>query len=125
MNTALWVAQIILALMFLMAGLAKLLQPYEKVKEKMTFAEDFSPTIVKLIGLVEVLGAIGVVLPAVTHILPWLTPLAAAGLILTMLGAIATNLRLQSGFSHVATNLVLLALALFVVYGRFVALPLS
>ena len=60
MNTALWVAQILLALLFLMAGLAKLLQPYEKLKEKMTFANGLSPSVVKGIGLLEVLGAIGV-----------------------------------------------------------------
>jgi VIT1/CCC1 family predicted Fe2+/Mn2+ transporter len=59
----------------------------------------------------------------VTNILPWLTPLAAAGLVLTILGAMATHLR-RSEFPNIIPNLVLLALALVVIYGRFVAVPL-
>ncbi|MEP7292334.1 MAG: DoxX family protein [Chloroflexota bacterium] len=64
-------------------------------------------------------------LPALAGILPLLTPLAAAGLVLTMLSAIALHLRRKDAFWHLAINLVLLALAAFVVYGRLVAVPLS
>jgi hypothetical protein len=76
-----------------------------------------------LIGLLEVLGATGLILPAVTGILPGLTPLAALGLALTMIGAMLTHLR-RKELPMIAVNFVLLALAAFVVYGRYVALPL-
>jgi uncharacterized membrane protein YphA (DoxX/SURF4 family) len=123
MNTVIWIAQILLALAFLMAGSAKLFLPREKLAERMGFVNDFSPNIVKLIGLVEVLGAIGVVLPALTNILPILTPLAALGLALTMIGALATHFR-RNEIPKMPINIVLMLLAAFVVYGRFVAVPL-
>src|SRR5579859_5106043 len=87
MNTAVWIVQILLALAFLMAGATKLTQPVEKLAERMAWVNDFSPSIVRAIGAVEVLGALGLILPAWTGILPWLTPLAAAGLVLDMIGA--------------------------------------
>src|SRR5215813_9877823 len=93
MNVAVWIVQVLLALAFLAAGLVKLTQPKEKLAAQMGWVNDFSPTIVKAIGLIEVLGAVGLVLPALTHILPILTPLAAGGLVLDMVGAAATHLR--------------------------------
>jgi len=89
----------------------------------MGYVKDFSPNTIRAIGAVEVLGAIGVVLPMLTGILPWLTPLAAAGLALTMVGAMATHFR-RKEYPMILINLVLLALAAFVIYGRFVAFPL-
>jgi uncharacterized membrane protein YphA (DoxX/SURF4 family) len=77
MNTALWIVQILLALMFFMVGLMKITQPKEKAAERAPYVEDFSQGQLRLIGILEVLGAIGLVLPAATGILPWLTPLAA------------------------------------------------
>ena len=123
MNTAIWIVQILLALAFLMAGLMKLTQPYERAAQRMAWVNDFSPTSIRVIGAVEVLGAIGVILPAWTGILPWLTPLAATGLGIVMLGAMATHLRRHEQ-PQMISNVVLLALAAFVVYGRFVAVPL-
>jgi uncharacterized membrane protein YphA (DoxX/SURF4 family) len=120
MNTATWIVQILLALAFLAAGVMKLTQPKEKLAERMGWVEDFSPAIVKVIGGVEILGAIGLVLPALTNVLPILTPLAAAGLVLNMLGAAATHLH-RHEYPMIVGNLVLLALAAFIVYGRFVA----
>ena len=72
----------------------------------------------------EILGAIGLILPAVTGILPWLTPVAATGLALTMVGAMITHGR-RGEYSGIGVNLVLSVLALFVVYGRFVIVPIS
>jgi uncharacterized membrane protein YphA (DoxX/SURF4 family) len=69
----LWVAQVLLAVAFLGAGATKLSQPKEKLAKNMAWVEDFSQPAVRLIGAVEVLGAIGVVVPALTGILPWLT----------------------------------------------------
>jgi uncharacterized membrane protein YphA (DoxX/SURF4 family) len=118
----LWVAQVLLAVAFLGAGATKLSQPKEKLAKNMAWVEDFSQPAVRLIGAVEVLGAIGVVLPALTGILSWMTPLAALGLAATMVGAILTHLRLGER-SAVVPPVVLLVLAAFVVYGRFFVLP--
>jgi uncharacterized membrane protein YphA (DoxX/SURF4 family) len=123
MNIILWIAQALLALVFLSAGAAKLTMPYEKQAERMGYVRDFSPGVIRAIGALEVLGALGVVLPALTGILPWLTPTAGVGLGLVMLGAIATHLR-RKEHSLIVVNLVLLGLAAFVAYGRFVAVPL-
>ncbi|HMN11319.1 MAG TPA: DoxX family protein [Bellilinea sp.] len=123
MNTAIWVVQILLALMFAFSGLSKLTQPYERLAQQMGYVNDFSPNTIRAIGALEILGALGVVLPALTDILVWLTPTAAVGLALVMLGAMATHFR-RKEYPMMLINLVLLALAVFVAYGRFVAEPL-
>jgi uncharacterized membrane protein YphA (DoxX/SURF4 family) len=76
-----------------------------------------------MIGILEVLGSVGLILPALTKILPILTPLAAVGLTLTMVGAAITHFR-RSEYPNIIMNLVLMAMALFVAYGRLVLLPL-
>ncbi len=122
-NIALWIVQILLALAFVMAGSLKATQPIEKLATNMGFVKDFAPWTVRVIGVLEILGAIGLILPAVTGIWPWLTPVAAIGLVLTMVGAMITHGR-RGEFPNMGTNVVLLLLALFVVYGRFVVAPL-
>ena len=122
MGIALWVVQVLLAAAFVVSGATKLSQPKEKLAQNMGWVEDFSQPAVRLIGAVEVLGAIGVVLPALTGILSWLTPLAALGLALTMVGAALTHLR-RKEYGNIAVNAVLLVLAAFVAYGRFFVLP--
>jgi uncharacterized membrane protein YphA (DoxX/SURF4 family) len=117
-NIALWIAQILLAAAFLGAGLMKLTQPKDKIAQSMAWAGDFSPTVIKLIGLVEVLGALGLVLPAVTDIAPVLVPAAALGLAIVMVGAIVTHAR-RGEKQMIGANVVLLLLALFVAWGRF------
>ena len=76
----------------------------------------------RIIGAVEVLGAIGIVLPALTEIVPSLTPLAALGLVLTMIGAALTHLR-RAEYGPIAVSAVVLILAAFVAYGRFFVVP--
>ena len=120
MNIALWIVQALLAVAFGMAGIMKLTQPKEKLAAQMGWVEDFAPTTVKGISLLEVVGAIGLILPRLTGIFPWLTAVAAVGLVLTMLGAIVTHFRRHENPMIVA-NVVLLALAAFVAYGRFAA----
>jgi uncharacterized membrane protein YphA (DoxX/SURF4 family) len=122
MNIVLWVVQILLALAFVMAGVMKSTQPTEKLATNMGWVNDVGPRSVRLIGILEILGAIGLILPAVTGIWSWLTPVAAIGLVLTMVGAMITHGR-RGEFSGIGVNLVLLALALFVVVGRFVIVP--
>ncbi|HWZ17186.1 MAG TPA: DoxX family protein [Ktedonobacteraceae bacterium] len=124
MNIALWVVQILLALAFGMAGIMKVTQPIDKLEARMGWVKSVGPRGVRLIGSLEILGAIGLILPAVTGILPWLTPVAAACLALTMLGAMITHGR-RSEYSQIGINLVLLVLTLFVAYGRFVIIPIS
>lgn len=124
MNIVLWVLQILLALAFAMAGIMKVSQPVDRLEARMGWVKDVGPGGVRLIGTLEILGAIGLILPAVTGILPWLTPLAAIGLVLTMIGAMITHGR-RSEYSQIGMNVVLLLLALFVAYGRFVIVPIS
>jgi len=124
MNIALWIVQILLALAFLLAGSMKVSQPIDKLKKNMNWTAHTTPGIVRLVGTLEILGGLGLILPAVTHTLPWLTPVAAVGLVLTMIGAAIVHVRLKE-FSGLAAPIVLLLLALFIVYGRFLLVPLS
>ena len=118
MSIALWTIQSLLALFFAMAGSMKATQPMEKLAPRMGWVEDFAPRTVRLIGMLEVLGAFGIVLPALTGTLPWLTPLAAVGLVLTMAGAMLTHIR-RGEYPLTGRPAVLLAFAAFVAIGRF------
>jgi uncharacterized membrane protein YphA (DoxX/SURF4 family) len=119
MNLALWIVAIVLAVVFTGSGLLKELVPKDKlVTAGQGWAQDYSQTNIRLIGLAEILGAIGLVLPAVLHIAPILVPLAAVGLVLVMGGAAAVHARRNEPM-NVAVNLVLIALAIFVAWGRF------
>lgn len=123
MNIVLWIVQGLLAAMFLMAGFMKLSQPKDQLKEKIgDWVDGFSDSSIKAIGLLEILGAIGLILPMVTGIAPILTPLAAAGLILTMIGAIIVHVN-RKEMKALPMNFILLALAAFVVVGRFMIIP--
>jgi uncharacterized membrane protein YphA (DoxX/SURF4 family) len=119
-NIALWVVAGLLALVFLGAGFAKLTQPKEKLQANpnMAWTEDFSPGMIRTIGALEVLGGLGLILPELTGIAPALTPLAAVGLALVMLGAAVTHTR-RKETQAIAVNVVLGALAAFVAVGRF------
>jgi uncharacterized membrane protein YphA (DoxX/SURF4 family) len=117
MNIALWIVQGLLAVAFLMAGGMKLSQPKEKLRERMGWVEDFAPNTIRLIGLLEVLGAIGLILPLALGILPVLTGIAAIGLVLTMIGAAITHLR-RGETQMIMPPMVLGALAAFVAVGR-------
>ncbi|MFE9693590.1 DoxX family protein [Micromonospora sp. NPDC005806] len=118
MNILLWALQIILALIFLGAGLTKVTQPKEKLRERMAWVEPVPPARVKALGAAEVLGALGLILPAVTGIAPVLTPLAAAGLVIVALGAVVVHARARETQMVVVTAVLLLA-ALVVAWGRF------
>lgn len=127
MNIVLWILQGLLALMFLMAGLMKATQSKDKLKEsggeRMAWVDSMSAGAVRGIGILEFLIALGLILPMLTGILPWLTPLAAIGLVCTMVGAAALHVQRGDGAQAIMTNVVLLLLAAFVAYGRFVLLP--
>ncbi|HWS50633.1 MAG TPA: DoxX family protein [Microbacterium sp.] len=93
MLIAFWIVAGLAALVFLAAGLMKLAQPKEKLQTNMGWVEDFSGTSVKLIGLAEVLGAVGLILPMATGILPILSPIAGVALAVLMIGAAITHIR--------------------------------
>jgi len=123
MNTALWIAQILLALLFATAGLLKLRQPREKLVASMGWVEDFSGGFVKFVGGVELLGALGLILPAVTDIAPILVPIAATGLAVAQVGAAIVHVRRKEP-RFIIGNLVLIAIAVFIAWGRFGDYPL-
>ncbi|MCP2323940.1 putative membrane protein YphA (DoxX/SURF4 family) [Hamadaea flava] len=118
MNVLLWIVQILLAAAFVMAGVMKSTQPKEKLAPKLPWTEDFSSGTVKLIGIAELLGGLGLILPAAMGIAPILTPIAATCLGVIMVLAAATHIRRKEP-SAVVFNLVLFALAAVVAWGRF------
>ncbi|HEU0115826.1 MAG TPA: DoxX family protein, partial [Thermomicrobiales bacterium] len=115
MSKALWVVQGVLAVAFLVAGIAKLMSP----DEVLAAATPLPVLFVKFIAVCEVLGAFGMILPGVFKIRPGLTPLAAAGLVLIMIGATAINAA-TLGVAMALPTFVLGVLAAFVVYGRWI-----
>lgn len=119
MNIVLWIIASVLAVAFLAAGAMKLTQPKEKLAASgMGWTEDFNPGAIKAIGLLEILAAVGLILPALLGIAPVLVPTAALGLVIVMLGAVVTHARRKESQAIVA-NVVLLVLAAAVVWGRF------
>lgn len=118
MNVFLWIVQIVLAAAFVMAGVLKSTQPKEKLTPRLPWTEDFSAGTVKLIGVAELLGGLGLILPAATGIAPILTPIAVTGLAVIMVLAAATHIRRKEP-SAVMFNLVLFVLAAVVAWGRF------
>jgi len=122
MNIILWIIQGILAAMFTMAGLTKSTQPIEKIlKTGVTWADRFPMATVRLIGISELLGALGLILPWLLKIAPVLTPVAASGLAFVQLTAIFHHAKHKEG-KAIAFNMVLLTMSVFVAYGRFSSL---
>jgi uncharacterized membrane protein YphA (DoxX/SURF4 family) len=119
MNIVLWIIAGLLAAGFLASGLMKVAQPEEKLAASgQKWTEDFSSGAVKAIGALEILAAIGLILPPALNIAPVLAPLAALGLVIVMVGAIVVHGRRRET-PNVVVNVVLLVLAAIVVWGRF------
>lgn len=118
MNIALWVAQVLLAAMFGMAGIMKTFRTAQ-AKEQMSWAKNRSDGFIRFVGVSELLGALGLVLPLITGVLPWLTVLAAVGLTLIQLLAIFTEHLPKKEYNVIPINVVLIAIALFIVLGRW------
>lgn len=120
MNLILWIVAAVLALAFAAAGAMKLAKPRaDLVSSGMGWAEDYSDAAVKGIGAIELLGAVGLVLPPAVGVATVLAPLAALGLALTMGGAVVVHLRRGEGGAAAAPALVLGVLALVVAILRF------
>lgn len=122
MNRALWFVQILLALLFLFAGVMKFIMPVDQMTQGMPPALA-SGTFIHFIGRCEILGAIGLVLPALLRIKPGLTPLAAAALVIIMIGAVTVSL--PQGIGVALIPLVTGLLATFVAWGRWRLAPLD
>ena len=122
MNKVLWTVQVLLAALFLFAGVSKLVMTVEQMTAAMP--DPLPGAFLRFIGVVETLGALGLVLPGLLRIKPGLTPLAAAGLVIIMIGAVVITL--QSGLGAVAALLPLVTglLAAFVAWGRWRKAPL-
>lgn len=120
MNIALWIVQALLALLFLFAGGMKLVMPIDEMMKQMPLP--LPAWFVQFTGLVEVLGAIGLILPWLLRIRPGLTPVAAAGLVIVMIGAVAYTLA-AGDIASASMPLVVGLLSAFVAYGRWRLAP--
>ena len=120
MNLALWIAAGLLAIVALAAGISKAFVPKEKLAEAPggEWTEDASVGFVKTLGVLELLAAVGLILPAAVNIAPVLVPVTAVCWVLLMVGAMITHGRLGQ-FKFVMLNLIYLALAAFIAWGRF------
>jgi len=117
MKYALWIVQILLAVAFGMAGFSKLMQPITDLVAMVgPWASEVPELFVRFIGLAEILGAIGLILPALTRIQPRLTSHAAIGIAIIMV--LAATFHIAREEYAIIPNIVLLALAAFVAYGR-------
>jgi uncharacterized membrane protein YphA (DoxX/SURF4 family) len=124
-HIGLWAAQVLLAALYLMAGGMKLFQPISALAAMgLAWAPDMPELVVRFVGLMEVLAALGLVLPALTRILPVLTPLAALGLSVVQIAAIILHAMRGETAMTLPVNLVLLALSLFVLWGRVRKVPI-
>jgi uncharacterized membrane protein YphA (DoxX/SURF4 family) len=122
MNTVLWICQILLAIIFLFHGWLMWTTP-KSIQQSMAYILAIPSGFRRIIGTAEILAGVGLILPALTGVLSWLTPLAAMGLIIVMAGAVIDHIQ-RKEYPNIVMNLVLLALAVFVAYGRFVVIPL-
>lgn len=123
MHIGLWIAQGLLAIAFIMAGFMKLSMPIEDLATNgMSFVNSFSEGMVRFIGISEVLGALGLILPALLRIKPVLTPIAASALALVMVLAAIYHI---SQSEPPLPNIILFAIAAFIAWGRLKKVPIQ
>lgn len=122
-SIGLWVAQVVLALMFGMAGVMKLMTPMDALATQMAWVGESPELLVRFIAVAEIAGALGMILPAATRIMPFLTPLAGVGFAVIQVLAMGVHL-MRGELGVLPINLVLLALALFVAWGRWRKAPI-
>jgi uncharacterized membrane protein YphA (DoxX/SURF4 family) len=118
MEIAVWIIQGILALLFLMAGVMKSTQPKDKLAKSLPWVNDFPLQTVRFIGISELLGAVGIIVPQLTGIYTLLTPIAAIGLVVIMVLAASHHIRKRE-YKEVAFNITLLILSAIVAFYRF------
>ncbi len=124
MNILLWIIQILLALLFLFAGIMKLVVPADALMANAPpGSTQFPALFLKFIGVVETLGGLGLILPGIFRRRQDLTPLAAAGLVIVMIGAVAVTV-MDHGILPALSPLITGLLCVFVAYGRWKLVPL-
>ena len=123
LNSALWLAQLLLAFVFGSAGFMKASTPIAALAAQLPWTTALPELLVRVIGSCELLGAVGLILPAITRIKPHLTPLAALGLATIMLLASGFHLTRGEG-AYVPSLLAIGAIALVVAWGRWTRLPI-
>ncbi len=121
MNIALWIVGGLMALMVAASGLMKFVRPIAEI-QKMPWATKMTANSIRLIGVAEVLGALGLILPLATGIAPILTPIAALCLAALMVGASVTHVQIKDPRSAVVTTIVIASLLVVVAIGRFAGL---
>lgn len=121
MNKLIWTLQVLLAVVFLAHGIMLLNPPAEYVE---MMNAQLGVGFRLFLGVAEVLAAIGLIAPAATRILPWLTPLAAAGVMIVMVAATVLHL-VRAEYSGAITTAILLAMATFVAYQRWKVRPIA
>ncbi len=122
LNITLWIVQVILAGMFIMAGMMKSTQPIEDLGKTMPWVNDVSAGLVRFIGISELLGGIGLIFPALLRIKPILTPVAALGIFIIMVLAFVYHIA-KGENEALGFNVILAAASLFVAWGRFRKAP--
>jgi hypothetical protein len=124
LTIVLWATQILLALAFLAGGLMKTTAPIEQLEANMPWVQGTMGGLVRFIGSVELLGALGLILPSATRVKPWLTPLAALGLTTVMVLAAVTHAA-RGEFPMIGINVGLGGLAAFAAWGRWRKAPIA
>lgn len=124
LNIILWIAQVVLAGMFIMAGFMKTTTPIEQLSASLPWAKDVPAWLVRFIGVSEFLGALGLILPSLLKIKPILTPVAALGIIAIMVMAAFFHVS-KSEFQGVAFTVILAMVAAFICWGRWKKVPIK
>lgn len=124
LRIALWIVQALLGLAFTFAGILKTTTPIDELAAQMVWPGAVPAALVRFIGVSELLGGIGLVLPSLTRVQPKLTPLAAAGLTLVMILAALFHVT-RGEMSALPINAVMGGLAVFVAWGRWTAAPIA
>lgn len=124
-SIGLWAAQILLALAYGAAGGMKTFMPIADISAQMAWAAASPDWLIRFIGVAELAGAVGLILPSATRILAWLTPLAALGLSVIQVLAISLHAVRGETTMTLPANIVFLALAMFVVWGRWQKAPIA
>lgn len=123
LHVSLWAVQVLLGLLFLSGGVMKVSQPIAELAQKLVWPGALPEGLVRFIGLSELLGGLGLILPSVTRVKPWLTPLAGAGLLTIML--LASLFHVSRGeLGVLPMNFALGGLAAFIAWGRYKKVPI-
>ena len=124
MNIAIWLVQVLVAIFFLFNGFMKTFLPIADLSNQVPWVLDIPEALVRFIGIVEISGGLGVVLPAITRILPWVAVVASGGLGIHMFLAVVFHIS-RGEFPNIILPVIILALAAIIAYGRWKVVPIN